>query len=702
LIAYKIINSIKTSKSIRLNEMQNNKLLSREHSILEFNKRVLAMAERESTPLLERLRFVCIVASNLDEFFEIRYPDIVPLSEADSAHAELLDSICREAHELVEKQYVLYNQVIMPALHKHGISVLSHAERNEKQKAWVANFFHREVKPLLTPIALDPSHPFPLVANKALNFIVSLGGHDAFGRTNPIAIVKVPRVVPRVIMLPVSLTDGKQIFVLLSSVVRAHLEDLFPGRSIERFSQFRVTRDSDLIVDEQDVSNLRQALRQGLTQRNFGNATRLEVSKNCAPELSNLLLKQFNIDERVLFRADGPVNLVRLNQFIDMVDAPDLRFESFEPAWPAALPSTFAPGDSFFDVLREQDVILHHPFESFEPVISLLREAVHDPSVLAIKMTIYRTGSDSALMALLLEAAEMGKEVTAVVELKARFDEEANINWAEKLERVGAQVVYGVVGLKTHAKLLLITRKEGKNLKRFAHLSTGNYNSKTARLYTDIGYMTADAALTADVDLVFQHLASQTRAPALKKLWIAPFNLHRHIVACIAEVASYAKQNGGKNSRIVVKMNALTDEALIKALIDASRSGVNIDLIVRGACMLPPGVKGMSENIRIHSIVGRLLEHSRIFYFSHGETQSLYLSSADWMGRNMFRRIEIAWPVLDARLRQRVIDECLVPYMHDGVDAWVLHADGSYALAQREKHSAQAALIALYSSSPRI
>jgi polyphosphate kinase len=682
--------------------MQNNKLLSREHSILEFNKRVLTMAARESTPLLERLRFVCIVASNLDEFFEIRYPDIVPLSDADSAHAALLDSICLEAQQLVEKQYVLYNQIIMPALAKHGISVLSHAERNEKQKAWVANFFHREVKPLLTPIALDPSHPFPLVANKALNFIVSLGGHDAFGRTNPIAIVKVPRVVPRVIQLPVLLTEGKQIFVLLSSVVRAHLEDLFPGRNIERFSQFRVTRDSDLIVDEQDVSNLRQALRQGLTQRNFGNATRLEVSKNCAPELSNLLLKQFNIDERVLFRADGPVNLVRLNQFIDMVDAPDLRFESFEPAWPAALPSTFAPGDSFFDVLREQDVILHHPFESFEPVISLLREAVHDPSVLAIKMTIYRTGSDSALMALLLEAAEMGKEVTAVVELKARFDEEANINWAEKLERVGAQVVYGVVGLKTHAKLLLITRKEGKNLKRFAHLSTGNYNSKTARLYTDIGFMTADAALTADVDLVFQHLASQTRAPTLKKLWIAPFNLHRHMVACIAEVASYAKQNGGKNSRIVVKMNALTDEVLIKALIDASRSGVNIDLIVRGACMLPPGVKGMSENIRIHSVVGRLLEHSRIFYFAHGEAQSLYLSSADWMGRNMFRRIEIAWPVLDARLRQRVIDECLVPYMHDGVDAWVLHADGSYALAQREKHSAQVALIALYSSSPRI
>jgi polyphosphate kinase len=675
-------------------------LLNRERSILEFNKRVLAMAARASTPLLEQLRYICIVASNLDEFFEIRYPDIAAEDSEEQYHSDELDAICQEAQALVEAQYTLYNQAVMPALAAQKIIVLSHAERNEAQRAWVSNFFHREVKPLLTPIALDPAHPFPLVANKALNFIVSLSGNDAFGRTNPIAIVKVPRVVPRVLKLPASLSGGQQVFVLLTSVVRAHLHELFPGRKIERFSQFRVTRDSDLLVDERDVKNLRQALRQGLTQRHFGNATRLEVSKSCAPELSDFLLKQFGIDDRVLFRADGPVNLVRLNQLIDMADAPSLRFTPFEPAWPASLPIGLIGLEakrSYFDVLRESDVMLHHPFESFDPVIELLREAVHDPQVLAIKMTVYRTGSDSALMDLLLQAAGRGKEVTVIVELKARFDEEANINWAEQLERVGAQVVYGVVGLKTHAKLLLITRKEGKSLKRFAHLSTGNYNSKTARLYTDIGFMTSDADITSDVDHIFQHLASQSRPPHLKQLWIAPFHLHRQLMTSIKSVADYARAHPGKKSaRIVVKMNALTDLALIRALTDASRAGVRIDLIVRGACMLAPGVKGMSDNIRVFSVVGRFLEHTRIFYFAKGEKESLYLSSADWMGRNMFRRIEIAWPVTDTALRQRVIDECLVPYLHDHVDAWQLHSDGSYHLSTHAGHSAQAALLALY------
>lgn len=682
--------------------MPSHSLLNREQSILEFNKRVLSMAERNSTPLLERLRYICIVASNLDEFFEIRYPDVLDELAEGTYGADQLDSICKEAQTLVDKQYTLYNHLVMPALAEQKIVILSHAERNSAQRDWVGAFFRREVKPLLTPIALDPAHPFPNVANKALNFVVSLTGKDAFGRTNPIAIVKVPRVVPRVLKLPSQISAGKQAFVLLTSVVRAHLDELFPGRSIERFSQFRVTRDSDLLVDERDVKNLRQALRQGLTQRHFGNATRLEVSKSCPDELSDLLLNQFGINERVLFRADGPVNLVRLNQLIDMTEAQQLRFSAFEPTWPAQLSATVGESQSFFNLLKEKDVLLHHPFDAFDPVVGLLREAVNDPNVLAIKMTIYRTGSESVLMDLLLDAAKRGKEVTAVVELKARFDEEANINWAERLERVGAQVVYGVVGLKTHGKMLLITRKEGKALKRYAHLSTGNYNPKTAKLYTDIGHMTADAELTADADHVFQHLACQTRAPHLKKMWIAPFNLHRNLMTRISAVTRYAATHPRANARIVLKLNALTDIELTQALTSASQAGVKIDLIVRGACILAPGVKKLSENIRVRSIVGRFLEHSRIYYFSWGSEELLYLSSADWMSRNMFRRIEIAWPITDAQLRQRIIDECLVPYLHDTVDAWRLHPDGSYSLLNPDTknpgtaHSAQLALLKLH------
>jgi polyphosphate kinase len=668
-------------------------LLNRERSILEFNRRVLALAMREDVPLLERLRYVCIVSSNLDEFFEIRFPDAQPealLAFGAKGSAALLRQICRDAQELVARQYAIYNDVLMPALAREGVVVLAHDQRTPQQRAWVSDFFHREVRPLLTPVGLDPAHPFPQVANKSLNFIVKLAGKDAFGRANPIAIVKVPRVVPRVIRMPSALSPGQQAYVLLTSVIRAHLHELFPGREMEAFSQFRVTRDSDLLVDEQEVGNLRQALRMSLTQRHFGNAVRLEVARECPDDLAELLLKQFQIDEGVLFRVDGPVNLVRLNQFIDMVDAPHLRFAPYQPAWPQGLPANV----SVFDALKNQDIVMHHPFESFEPVINLLREAVADPKVLAIKQTIYRAGTDSAIMDLLVEAAQRGKEVTAVVELKARFDEEANINWAERLEQVGAQVVYGVVGLKTHAKMLLVTRKEGNRLRRYAHLSTGNYNPRTARLYTDIGFMTSDAELTADVDHVFQHLASLTKVQPLKKLWLAPFSLHKHLIERIAECAHAAEHH--KPARIVIKMNALTDEALIDALIAAGQKGVKIDLVVRGACQLPAGVKGYTDRIRVRSIVGRFLEHSRVFYFRAGKAEYLYLSSADWMGRNMFRRIEVAWPVTDRKLRQRLIDECLTPYLHDGTDAWTLQPGGSYTPADGKKPSAQAALMRLH------
>jgi polyphosphate kinase len=676
-------------------------LLDRERSLLQFNRRVLAQAQREDVPLLERLRYVTIVSSNLDEFFEVRVADIIEIArQADSAAArEALAAVADAAQELIAEQYAVFNDQVMPALQRKGIVVWNHADRNPAQRRWVQRFFEAQVRPLLVPVSLDPSHPFPLVANKSLNFIVRLGGADAFGRENSIAIVKVPRVLPRVIELPADLCDGQQGFVLLTSVIRAHLEELFPGRTVESFSQFRVTRDSDLEVDEDDVTNLRQALRSGLTLRHFGRAIRLEVVSTCPPELYSFLLEQFDLPEVALYKVNGPVNLVRLNQLIDQANADELRFPRFEPAWPSAqLPRN----QSIFARLREHDVLLHHPFESFEPVVQFLREAVHDPDVLAIKQTIYRTGTQSVLMDLLIEAARRGKEVMVVVELKARFDEEANINWAERLEAVGAQVVYGIVGLKTHAKLMLVTRREqapGRKagttlLRRYAHLSTGNYNPRTARAYTDIGCLTADPGLTADADAVFLQLASQTRQKIQQHLLTAPFVLHKRMLKHLSEVADAAR--AGRTARIVVKVNTLTDLALIDGLLKAGKAGARIDLIVRGACMLPPGVPGHSDNIRVRSVIGRFLEHSRIAYFRWGDSDSdeaLYLSSADWMSRNMIRRIEVAWPVRNVHLRQRVIDECLVPYLHDTRDAWLLDGEGRYRRVSDSGVSAQQALL---------
>lgn len=673
-------------------------LLNREQAILEFNRRVLAQARREDVPLLERLRYICIVSSNLDEFFEVRFADYLEASRLPTSaitSRELAD-VAAAAHHLIDDQYAAFNDEVMPALKREGIFIVNHSERDEAQRRWVDQFFQKQVRPLLVPVGLDPAHPFPLVANKSLNFIVKLGGRDAFGRDNSIAIVKVPRVLPRVIRLPEKLAaTGTQPFVLLSSVIRAHLEELFPGRSVEAFSQFRVTRDSDLDVDEEDMTNLRQALRSSLSTRHFGQAIRLEVVNTCPSELSEFLLQQFGLPEAALYRMNGPVNLVRLNQLIDQAEAPHLRFPVYEPAWPKSLPRESM---SMFERLRRGDVLLHHPFESFDPVVQLLREAVADPEVLAIKQTIYRTGSESVLMDLLLEAARRGKEVMAVVELKARFDEEANINWAERLEAVGAQVVYGIVGLKTHAKLLLVTRREEGRLRRYVHLSTGNYNPKTALFYTDVGYLSADAELTADADTVFQQLASLTKHRPPRQLLLAPFNLHRQMCGFIERVEQAARS--GRPARIVAKLNALTDEALIKALVAAAQAGANVDLIVRGACMLPPSVKGLTERVRVRSVIGRFLEHSRIMYFRWGSSEddeALYLSSADWMSRNMFRRIELAWPVRDAALRQRVIDECLVPYLHDTRDAWLQQSDGSYLRVGTQGVSAQHALMAKFS-----
>lgn len=671
-------------------------LLDRDHSLLAFNARVLNWAERDDVPLLERLRYLCIVSSNLDEFFEVRAEPHLTANQSNDHKGQYtvatFELLAQSLHTLVDRQYALYNEKLMPAFEQQGIKIVSHGDRNAAQRQWVHQYFEREVRPLLIPVGLDPSHPFPQVANKSLNFIVRLAGKDAFGRENEIAIVKVPRVLPRLIRMPDKVAGGRTLFVSLSSVIRAHLSALFVGREVGQFSQFRVTRHSDLAVDEDDVQNLRMALRQGLEHRHYGHAVRLEVSAGCSEHLSNFLLKQFNLPERALFRVHGPVNLVRLTQLIDLVNRPDLCFAPYQACFPAQMQE----GQSIFDRLKQGDILIHQPFESFDGVLAFLRQAVQDPQVLAIKQTIYRTGADSELMNLLREAVRRGKEVTVVVELKARFDEEANINWAEMLESIGAQVVYGVVGLKTHAKMMLITRREGKALKRYGHLSTGNYNPRTARLYTDVSHLTADAALTTDMEHVFVHLASQSKLPKLQKLWMAPFHLQNRLMEKIKALGAEAAK--GIPTRIVAKMNSLTDEALIQCLIRVAQQGVEIDLIVRGACTLPAQVVGFTDRIRVRSIIGRFLEHSRVFYFRVGEVEDLYLSSADWMNRNMVRRVELAWPVTDPVQRQRLIDECLVAYLHDGVDAWDLQSNGQYVRSQGQHnpHGAQAALMARY------
>ncbi len=682
------------------------RFLDRELSHLAFNERVLSLTGRASVPLAERLRYVCIVSSNLDEFFEIRASGLMgEMRESGGLNAasplwESFVQIAERAHALVERQYEIYNEHLKPTLARARIFVLSHAKRSPAQRAWVKEYFEREVRPLLSPIGLDPAHPFPQVMNKTLNFIGQLEGKDAFGRSNTVAIVKVPRALPRVIPLPSRLSPGRQSFVLLSSVIRAHLADLFPRRRAASFSQFRVTRDSELWVDEREVSDLRQALQVELTQRHFGNAVRLEIVRDCPDHLELLLREQFALPPQAVYRVPGPVNLVRLNQLVDHLNRPEHRFPAFVPAWPKRL----SQGSDLFEAIREGDILMHHPYESFDPVVDLLKQAVADPKVVAIRMTLYRTGTGSVLVDLLEEAARLGKEVTVVVELKARFDEEANINLAERLEAVGAQVVYGLVGLKTHAKMMMVLRRETsrgrERLVQYAHLGTGNYHPTTTKLYTDFGLLTAHAGMCADVEKVFMHLTSMTRVERLAHLWLAPFTLHKRNLMAIAAEARRAR--AGRPARVIAKVNALVDEATINALYEASRAGVRIDLIVRGACSLRPGVKGLSENITVRSVVGRFLEHHRIYYYSAGGKEEVYLGSADWMGRNLFRRIEVAFPVLDPKLKRRVIDEGLRPYLEDTAEAWTLLPSGEYAPPRQIAHgvSAQRRLLAALTAQP--
>ena len=652
-------------------------LLNRELSMLAFNRRVLAQAEDTSIPLLERLKYLCIVSSNLDEFFEVRIASLIARVRDDHGITQpvslpSLAGVTASCKALVGQQYAVLNEQILPALAAEGIHLLRHVDRNEAQRHWVRDFFEKEVRPILTPIVLDPAHPFPQIVNKSLNFIVELAGKDAFGRGTSIAVIKAPRVLSRVIKLPSNGNSDSDAYCLLSSVIHAHIADMFPGREVLGFSQFRVTRDSDLWVDEEEVKNLRQALKGELQTRNFGFAVRLEVAQNCPDHLADFLLEQFVISPEFLYRVDGPVNMVRLNELIDCASSPGLRFPPFSPALSVPL----GENHDLFAMIAENDILLHHPFESFQPVIEFIRTAAEDPNVVAIKQTIYRTGMNSALMEALITAARNGKEVTVIVELMARFDEEANINWADKLEKVGAQVVYGVVGLKTHAKMAMVIRREEGKLKLYAHLGTGNYHPTTTKFYTDFGLLTANQAMARDVNEVFINLTSLTRPKRLSHLWVAPFDLNKELIKAIQRETQIASE--GRSARIIAKMNALQDASIIQALYEASRAGVKIDLIVRGACVLRPGVEGLSENIRVRSIVGRFLEHSRIFYFHNEGEEDLYLASADWMNRNLFRRIEVAFPVLDKTLKKRVMQEGLQPYLKDNLNSWELDAEGSY------------------------
>ena len=656
--------------------------LNREIGILEFNRRVLAQAEDADTPLLERLKFLCIVSSNLDEFFEIRVAELketirVNLSVAGPdgmSPSEVFAAVNRIAHDLVARQYRLLSEHILPELEKAGVRFLRRNDLNEAQRAWVREYFFNEMMPVLTPIGLDPVHPFPRVFNKSLNFAVELEGRDAFGRASRAAIVQAPRILPRMIKLPRELRHAKeQSFVFLSSVLHEHASELFAGMSVRGCYQFRVTRNSDLFVDEEEVKNLRTALQGELPQRNLGAAVRLEVADNCTQEMAEFLLQQTELGPADLYRVNGPVNLVRLMQIPELVNRPDLQFPPFRPGRPAALEKRA----DIFAAVRKGDVLLHHPFQSFTPVVNFIQQAALDPQVVAIKQTVYRIGTDSAIMEALIEAATSGKEVTVVVELMARFEEVANINWAERLEEVGAHVVYGVVAHKTHAKMVMVVRREDGKLRRYVHLGTGNYHPRTARLYTDFGLFTCNREMCADVNEVFKQLTGLGKAETLHHLWQAPFTLHANVIAAIKNEIRLAK--AGKPARVIAKMNALLEPTVIEALYAASQAGVRVDLVVRGVCALRPGVAGLSERIRVRSIVGRFLEHSRIFYFHNAGKESVYLSSADWMDRNFFRRVELCFPLLENKLKQRVIKEGLKPYLKDNRQAWDMDAGGHYA-----------------------
>jgi polyphosphate kinase len=680
--------------------------INRELSLLEFNGRVLAQALDERVPLLERLKFLCISSSNLDEFFEIRVAGLKQRLELGSDQpgpdgltvTEQLQAIHDRTHRLIDAQYACLNEVLLPALRQQGIELLARANWDEATAAWLEQYFEREIEPVLSPLGLDPARPFPRIQNKSLNFIVRLSGEDAFGRDTGLAVVQAPRSLPRVVALPEE--DGRKRFVLLTGIVQHFVSKLFTGMEVLGCYQFRVTRNSDLFVDDEEVDDLRRALEGELAHRRYGAAVRLEVARDCPPDLDSFLMRQFTLSEVDFYESNGPVNLNRLAALYDLVQRPDLKYPIFTPG----LPRRVAGSSDLLAVIRQKDVLLHHPFHSFGPVLDFLRGAAADPRVLAIKQTLYRTGNESPIVEALVAAAHSGKDVTVIVELRARFDEEANIELSNRLQEAGAHVMYGVVGFKTHCKMSMVVRRESDGLRRYCHLGTGNYHPRTARGYTDYSLFTCDPDVGQDVHELFLQLTSLTQTPRLTRLLQSPFGLHEAVVAKIEREAEHAR--AGKPARIIAKMNSLVDPRVIESLYRASRAGVRIDLIIRGLCALRPGIPGVSENIHVRSIVGRFLEHSRVFYFLNesggngdGDEGELYLASADWMERNFFRRVEIAFPVREQTHRARILRD-LNSYLADNTQAWVLGRDGGYrrCSGDGELRDAQSALLARYAA----
>ncbi len=654
--------------------------LNRELSLLEFNRRVLQLALDQDYPLLERLRLLCISSTNLDEFFEVRVGSLrqqvalnVHTPGPDGLTAsEQLAKISVVAHELVAEQYRTLNEVLIPELAEKEIRFIRRTHWNDAQRRWLKDFFREQLQPVLSPLGLDPAHPFPRILNKSLNFIVTLKGKDAFGRESRRAVVQAPRSLPRVVRLPREVARGDNDFVLLSSILHAHVDELFQGMKVTGCYQFRLTRNSDLFVREEEIDDLLNALEGELPQRNYGEAVRLEIADNCPEDDARFLLAQFKLTGSELYQVHGLVNLNRLIAVHDLVERPDLKFSPFVPS----LPRYHSAGISIFEAVRAQEILLHHPYESFMPVIEFIRQAARDPDVLAIKQTLYRTGTQSELVELLIEAAQAGKEVTVVIELRARFDEEANIELANRMQDAGVHITYGVVGYKTHAKLALIVRRDKDRITRYAHLGTGNYHAGTAKAYTDYGLLTADPVITEDVHRVFQQLTGLGKVSKLKDLLQAPFTLHTAIVERIERETAHAR--AGRPALIAARMNSLIEPGVIQALYRASGAGVQVRLLVRGICCLRPGVPGVSENIEVRSVLGRFLEHSRVFYFGNDGQPELYMSSADWMPRNFFRRVEAAFPIKDPKLRERAAEESLFCYMRDNTSAWVLQKDGGY------------------------
>ncbi|HYA86738.1 MAG TPA: polyphosphate kinase 1 [Nitrospirota bacterium] len=670
-------------------------------SQLEFNFRVLAQATDLGNPLLERLKFLCITDTNHDEFFEIKVAGLkqkiasgsVQRGADNIAPADIIREITVRSHALVAEQFRVFNEVLVPALSREGIRLLPRMEWTSRQREWLRAHVNH-VMPILSPVGLDPAHPFPRILNKGLNFIVALKGKDAFGRKGGMAVVQAPRSLPRVIKLPQNETgSGPCDFVFLSSIIHEFIDDLFPRMDVVGCYQFRVTRNSELYLDEEEIADLRGALEGELLSRRYGDAVRLEVADNCSADIISFLLDKFALTGEDLFQVDGPVNLHRLMAIYDLVDRPDLKYQTFTPK----IPRKIARKTNLFDRIREKDILLHHPFESFVSVIDFVAEAARDPDVLAIKQTLYRTGPESAIVDALVAAARAGKEVTVVIELKARFDEEANIALSSRLEDAGAHITYGVVGYKTHAKMILVVRREEGDIRKYVHLGTGNYHARTSRLYTDYSFFTSDREITEDVHHLFFQLTSLGKVGKLKKLFDAPFSLHDALLNKIEREAQNAEK--GQPARIIAKLNHLTEPGIIQALYRASKAGVRIQLIIRSTCSLRPGIPGISENITVRSVVGRFLEHTRVLYFHNDGKPEVFCCSADWMERNFFRRVETCFPVERTELRQRLIED-LEYYLKDNSQAWLLQSDGTHRKLEpgtEKSFSAQSALLERYS-----